>query len=400
MPENKLKSRTIIFICAAMLLLIVIPGDMNYFNPGYLSGFLMQNWSISYDTGFVLRGLPGSVLSLVSSPITPQTVMIANVIFMLIYLSFLFIAAKSLIKHDSSAQSVLFLLFLMAQPPVLQRWVSSSTLGRLDTLMAAVFVSIVFIIINSRKLYLKYILTNILTIIALLSHEGFAVFFVPSVFALFLFYDEKPWRTAVFYLAPSAVAWVLITAFGGADVPVGEFMAALNERAVVNGNYPFEQYKIESVYYMGIKEKISYTFAYYNETIVAKVIITFGLLSPSLYCLGGYIKSAIKNAESKKEKVLIHIYTLAALTPFFALIFATDTYRWIGWSLFNLTAVVAVLYIMNDKYRAAMQEFTKKKVFIISFAFIATLLLSYFTVFSSYPIVEKYFPALYSFFFG
>jgi len=400
MTNNKLKKTEILFLAAIILILLIVPGDLNFLHHGYLSGFMMQNWSVSYDTGFILRGLPGTIMGFFIQPISSIEVMIVNYVLLAFYIAFIFIAAKSVYRAKKSIHTLLFLLFILVQPPILQRWITSSTIGRLDALLAVTFISIIIILLKSKKLYLKYLLANLITTFSLLCHEGFAIFFVPFIFIVFLFQDKKIWRAMVAYLVPSVAAWFLIVSFGQADVPAYEFMEMLNQNAITNGIYPFEQIKIEMVYYSNTLEKVRFAFNHYNETILAKVIITFALLSPSLYCFASYWRKLFLSGENKKEKTLILMLLIASFTPLVASIFAIDIYRWIGWTLFNLSAGLVILYHLKEKYRQIIIEHTAKKTLAIIFASVTALVLGGFTVFSSYPIVEKYFPIVYAFFFG
>lgn len=254
--------------------------------------------------------------------------------------------------------------------------------------------------IKSKRVALKYIFINLLTIIAILSHEGFAVFFVPMIFAVLLITEKKLIRPAGAYLLPSFTVWLFTVLFGAADVPLEQFMQMLNSNAVTSGIYPFDPSQVNMVYYMTIAEKVSFTFEYYNNTKIAQIILTFLLLSPSIICMAGYWRMLIKNSKSPKEKHRLIFFALAALSPLISMVFAIDTYRWIGWALFNSSAALIIMFYLDESYRNIIIAYTKKNTVIIIFAIVVALLLGYFTVFSPYPIIEDYFPALYSFFFG
>ncbi len=400
MSNNKLKLKKSIFLMLIILALLIIPGNMSYLNHGYLSGFMVQNWSISYDTGFVLRGLPGTVMSALFNPISSKEVMYAVYVMIAAYVSFIFISIRKLYQLNNEKSNLVFILFLLVQPSVLQRWISSSVIGRLDSLLAVLFLSVIFIVLKSKRTYLKYALANLLTIIAILSHEGFAVFFVPTIFATILIKERKILKPALAYLAPSFAVWILTVIFGGADVPQEQFMMMLKNNAVTNPIYPFEPDKVKMIYYMTLGEKIKFTLNYYNNTKIAHIILTFILMSPSIICFVGYWRSIIKCTEDKKQKHMLLFLSLAALSPLISMVFAIDTYRWIGWAMFNSSAALAILFFMSENYRKAIISYTKSNTLKLVFATTLALLLGYFTVFSPYPIIVKYFPAIYQFFLG
>jgi hypothetical protein len=188
--------------------------------------------------------------------------------------------------------------------------------------------------------------------------------------------------------------------FGAADVPIEQFMQMLNSTAVTGDIYPFDPFQVNMVYYMSITEKIRFTFDYYSNTKIAQIILTFLFLSPSILCMSGFWRLLIKNSGNKKEKYRFLFFAIAALSPLISIVFAIDTYRWIGWALFNSSAALIILFYLDESYRNIMIAYTKKNMAKIVFAIVTALLLGYFTVFSPYPIIEDYFPAVYSFFFG
>ncbi len=400
LSNSKIKKSTNIYLFLIIISLIILPGNMNYLHHGYLSGFMVQNWSISYDTGFVLRGLPGTVMSYLFNPISSKEVMYAVYLMLISYITMIFITAKSLYKLNKDNSSLVFILFLLVQPSVLQRWISSAVIGRLDSMLIVLFITIIIIALKSKRSLIKYIFINLVTAIAILSHEGFAVFFVPTILAVVIITENKILKPLLIYLLPSAAIWLLTIVFGGADVPLEQFMLMLNNNAVTNEIYPFEPSQIKMVYYMSLAEKNKFTFNYYNSTRVAHIILTFILLSPSIICFIGYWRKILKSANDKRHKYMLVFLAIATLSPLFAMFFAIDTYRWIGMALFNSAAVLVILFIFNETYRNAIIGYTKLNTLKLVFAITLALLLGYFTVFTPYPVIEQYFPAVYNFFFS
>lgn len=121
-----------ILLILIILILVVMPGDMNHIISKSLTAFTMQNWSVSYKMGFVFRGLMGTILLMFTKPITPELISVLMWIFILIYLIIICIYAKSIYKLKLSDTTFLLIIFILVQPTFLQRLLTPAMVGRLD----------------------------------------------------------------------------------------------------------------------------------------------------------------------------------------------------------------------------------------------------------------------------
>lgn len=236
----------------------------------------------------------------------------------------------------------------------------------------------------------KYIFINLISIIALLFHEGFAIFFVPTIFALLLFMEKKKYYAFTYYLLPIFSIWLIIITNGKADISIEKFNEILLSSAITNLGKDFSIDTIETIYYMTISEKIRFTLNFYSPLKLIKLFITLIVLSPALLCLGNYYLKIFLGYKDRKNKATIIILYLLTLSPLLALLFGIDTYRWIGWALFNNAIVIAILFYFNHHCRQIIHDETFKKRYFIAISIIITLLSGVFSVFYTYPFVERY----------
>jgi|GEM_PF-7021863 len=376
-----------VFLVFAMALLLFVPGDTYCLDAGHLTTYMMQGWSASYKTGFVFRGLCGTLLTLLQKPITPGLIMTLNIIIMLLYLALVYIYSLIFLKKDDRTESLLLLVFMLVQAPVLQRWLTSAVIGRLDTLLVLLFLS-VLALFKVKNEYFRYITASLLSILAMLCHEGFAILFVPVIFGAMLLTDKNFRRPLCLYLIPCVAACVLITAFGRADVPMHEFSAMLAENHVNNPGYEVVDSDITMVYYMDVADKIRMTLDYYGLEVYVKIFLTAVILSPTIYMLLCYWLGLIRRSRGRLRVILV-LLLLFSISPLFALLLGIDTFRWIGWALFNNLAALAFVYITDTASREVILETTRKRKYTLFLAIMVALLFGTFTVFLTYDIIEK-----------
>lgn len=372
-----------------ILIIVIIPGDLNYLKSNNLSGFMIQNWSMNYDSGFIFRGLIGTILSLFTRPITPNLIMIITYVMIGLYILAVYLYSNSLYEIKKNDITLLFLLFILVQPSVLQKLITSSTVGRLDVIMTLLFL-VMFLLPKLKRNLIKYTIAVLISALALLIHEGFFVFFVPTIFVMFLIFEEKIWRSICYYLLPVVLIWLCIVLTGQADIPLQALFEQLNSNAIANYGRDFNHGNLQMIYYMNIKEKIEFTLNFYDKTKLFKIALTFIVLSPSLYCLIRYYIALFNNTKDKKKKVILVLFYIATISPLGALLFGIDTYRWIGIALFNNCTALAILFYYDSVYRETIYEITEKIKHSLIVAIVLALLSGVFSVFNSYPFIEKY----------
>ena len=147
----------------------------------------MGEWLISYSGGFIRRGLPGQVIFYLSSNFDINPIFLTWLISVSSIL-FLFILVRIFSWRTFDKTFLLSSLILLGP-------ISEDYLVRKDVFLVLLYGICLLII---RQLYLKRIRTflsilliNIFSIIALLSHEGYGIWALPSLFLLIFFFLEN-----------------------------------------------------------------------------------------------------------------------------------------------------------------------------------------------------------------
>ena len=168
------------------LIILGIPLNL-YKNRFYDNSWTVGEWLISYAGGFIRRGLPGQVIFYLSSNFDINPIYLTWLISGF-SIFFLLILIKTLCWGTFQKPFLLSSLILMGP-------VSEDYLIRKDVFLVLLYGAC---LITFRKLYfnkintfLAFILINLFSIIALLSHEGYGIWALPSIFLLIFFYIKK-----------------------------------------------------------------------------------------------------------------------------------------------------------------------------------------------------------------
>ena len=168
------------------LIILGIPLNL-YKNRFYDNSWTVGEWLISYSGGFIRRGLPGQVIFYISSNLHINPIFLTWLISVcsILFLSFLVI----IFSQGNFDKSFLLSSLILLGP------ISEDYLVRKDVFLVLLYG---LCLLTLRQLYLKKISTslsilliNLLSIIALLSHEGYGIWALPSLFLLIFFYIKK-----------------------------------------------------------------------------------------------------------------------------------------------------------------------------------------------------------------
>ena len=181
-------SNSKITIEAFLISLIVLGIPLNlYNNRFYDNSWTVGEWLISYAGGFIRRGLPGQVIFYLSTHLDINPIFLTWFI-SLFSILFLFILIK-FFSWDNFQKSFLLSSLVLLGP------ISEDYLVRKDVFLVLIYG---ICLLTIRQLYFKKISTflsilliNIFSIIALLSHEAYGIWAIPSLFLLVFFYLKK-----------------------------------------------------------------------------------------------------------------------------------------------------------------------------------------------------------------
>ena len=199
------------------LIIFGIPLNL-YKNRFYDRSWTVGEWLISYSGGFVRRGLPGEIIHFFSSnyQISPIYLIWTASIFALISLSILlFYFCKDLFNKS----------FLLSHLIILAP-ISEDYLVRKDAFLVLCYGLALLALKNchQRKLnkFFCILSVNLLSIIAILSHEAFGIWALPSLIIIVYLFERyskksifKSTINAIIFLTPSFISFIFCWIFKG-----------------------------------------------------------------------------------------------------------------------------------------------------------------------------------------
>ncbi len=204
---------------AFFISLIVLGIPLNlYKNRFYDDAWTVGEWLISYAGGFVRRGLPGEIIHFISSELSVSPILIVwffSITALICLAALLFYFCKDLFKK----------YFLLSQLIILAP-ISEDYFVRKDSLIVLLYgLSLLAIKLFYKKKLgeLSYILSvNFFSIIAILSHESYGIWGLPSLIFIFYLIQRSKKRNlitsifkALLNLFPSLLFFLLCWIFKG-----------------------------------------------------------------------------------------------------------------------------------------------------------------------------------------
>ena len=373
--KRLLKKSDFIIIAATSVILIFVTRAL----PGWINSWMLLQWDITYETGFICRGLAGTLIHLFFDPLFARDIYIVGVINLLLYAAALNFFLMWLYKNNKTTGMFIFVIFFLCSPFVTQWYFTSTMFQRLDVILNILFIISIYIIIKAEKnIALTYVSLGLISILCLLIHDGYAVYSVPTLFGIMLvsvYHKNEKWRLwhpLAFYLAPMVIAYVAILYFGGPKLPLEEYYTLLCSKSP---EVAFKLSNVKSIFYMDLKERIDYTFGMMSPHKIVNLLGTVLFMAPSIAVTVCLWVSAFKTAKSKLQGFLIAVLILCTLSTLAAFVLAVDTMRWLGYIAFNnLFALGAVLMIDKSYANAVMPKIENLKYAMIFCIVLAVIL--------------------------
>ncbi len=200
-----------------ILIFLGIPLNL-YKNSSYDDSWTIGEWLISYAGGFVRRGLPGELIHIISERlgISPIFLVWLVCIFSLISLAIIILYFGN--KYFETS-------FLLSQVVILAP-ISEDFFIRKDIFLVFLFGLSLFTVQKTFEGFLnKYkciIIINILSIIAILSHESFGIWGLPSINLILYIYERSQGKNLlnsflfpIYSLLPTTITFLLCWQFKG-----------------------------------------------------------------------------------------------------------------------------------------------------------------------------------------
>ena len=199
------------------LIILGIPLNL-YKNRFYDNSWTVGEWLISYTGGFVRRGLPGQVIFYLSSKLE-----INPVFFTWVFSVFSILFLLILIRNFS--WKFFYKPFLLSSVVILGP-ISEDYLVRKDCFLVLLYGMCLLVLkqLNLKKIksFPSFILVNFFSITAILSHEGYGIWALPSILFLIFLYVESYFKNFLKSLIitfglmiPSIISFIFCIIFKG-----------------------------------------------------------------------------------------------------------------------------------------------------------------------------------------
>ncbi len=357
-------SRKGIFIAVSFFTLVVMFTADLFPLPksGYIDIWSMCNWGLTYDTGFIVRGLAGTLLKLFVGTITfKQVYLLSAALYFMLAAVFVFININ-IIKKSKSISAFLFILFLISQPSNVRWFINGQMFARLDSLVVLIAILCIFVAYKTEGTKKYFILVPV-SFIAIMIHEVFAVAFGSLLFALLFLRDNRKsekinLQSLYFYYIPILVFFVAVILLGKTDLSREKFTLIMQqnlEESLRDGMISVARDIVVDDLSMKV-ERVQYLFTDDTRNLM---ILTYVVLSPTIILFGGLFVKFIKQAASKMEKISLILVMGSCLAPLTSSLFGCDHFRWIGYFIMCLSAAIIFLYFLSSNYRTTILEYFK-----------------------------------------
>ena len=199
------------------LIILGIPLNL-YKNRFYDNSWTVGEWLISYAGGFVRRGLPGELINFIANKFS------LSPIFLIWFLSiFSILSLSSLILY--SCKNLFKKSFLLSQLIILAP-ISEDYLVRKDTLIVLLYglslLILKFLYKGNIDKISSIFLVNFFSVIAILSHESYGIWGLPSLLIIFYLFERSRNKNRIksIFLAlssflPALISFLLCWLFKG-----------------------------------------------------------------------------------------------------------------------------------------------------------------------------------------
>lgn len=383
------KDTDFFIIAATSVALIFITRSL----PVWVNSWMLLQWNITYETGFICRGLAGSIIHLFFNPLITNDLILVGVINLVLYILSLNLFLMWLYKNNKTIGMFIFVIFFLSSPFVTQWYFTSTMFERLDVILSVLFIISIFIIIKAkRNVVTTYISLFLISLICLLIHDGFALYSIPCLLGVILLSvyhkDEKwhMWHVIVFYLIPVIVAYMAISYFGRPNMPLDRYYELLSSKT---GEVSFNLSNVKSLFYMSIPGRFEYAIKSMSMHKLINLVGTLILMSPNIAVIVYLWVFVLKSSKSKLQTALIILLIIGTLSATIAFLCAVDTMRWLGYIVFNNLFALGAVIMMDKSYSQIIKTKLDNLKFILIFAIILSVILGPTQWMDGFAIVNK-----------
>jgi hypothetical protein len=313
----------------------------------------ITEWLISYDGGFVRRGLTGELIKFLSATTRIAPSIIIVTITFITFLIFTFFILK--ITKDLVPKYVVLSPFLLGQA------IFSTNMLRKDIfIMFLFFLCLQTLLSNLNKKFI-FFLTTFISLIGVLSHESYIFFCLPILiisFNLLNNYGALSVKGFLFFFIP-LTAFLFVLFFKGtyhqAELITESWNLINNDIAKNYCCYDFPQGSIEALSWSTAKNLSSTLDMIYTNYygFISVPVVSFLSLCAGFFFIIKSIKSD-KLKERNNFAQIFFIQTFFSLPIFIAL-------DWGRWTIFILLTSLIATTLLSKKIELNFTSFFKKK---------------------------------------
>lgn len=337
--------------------------------PQYPLFAKLAQWLISYEFGFVKRGMVGSIISVI--PIQPGYIFLLSCALIVhIVLLFALIAYSARRLSEGSNNSwLLFLLLFMGSSATIQHF--TYDMGRFDHFLLLILLASLAILDFKPKL--KWLIVP-MCLIGMLIHEAFFFLFFPFILAASFYLLQNSPQQKAFLTTLSMTVFIIlvfIVVFGSMET-IDE-AAYLEYLALKTYDFTPTQHSISPLF-LSLEKNIFLTLNYLLQAKTLKEHILLLLWQLPVLIVLYYIITSIYNSVKKLNELRYFILLLAsAAAPLLMYFLGIDFYRWIAAAMTNMFLLV-VLLSSNDVYFYSIKNTVYKHRLLVLTGLVVSLL--------------------------
>jgi len=336
-----MKNKYIILILAILFIVIIIKYIFTLYSAASsCDGWIVGDWLINYQEGFVRRGLSGSIMIGLSNLLGIKANFIVMWFQIIIFTAYMLII---FLLFYCKKINMWFVLLLLSPVTLFFPILSFPAAGRKEIILFFLFSFFVFLLQKKLlKSYISVVLFSLLLLVATLCHE-LIVFYLPYfLFAIFLKSridkESFPFIKSLIVISGSVLIMIPIYLYGY-QINTTSICAGLKEIGlsdnVCSGILSIPSYGLEDV--VKTIKNFNYFFNY-------SIALALGLIPFILFVY--YSRSKVLTV-----KILTAIFMLLFIFSLPIFIFATDWGRWLNIHFLLLLITLTLLLKDNDNVR-------------------------------------------------
>ncbi len=363
-----------------LLILLIYLVYLPFYLPPAIHDWCATPFLITYQFGFVSRGLIGSLLALAFPFLSHKIlyiVIVCSLVLLMIVSSVM--TGKVIRSADASIKTITIFLVLIfcTNPGAISFLFNHVNFGRFDIYLMIITACCCMLIVGNRYLFL----IPVLTVLGVLIHQGFLFLFFPSILLLLLFNytrskSKKIMSVTITTGIITTLTYLYIQLFGKIEsLSLQELVYVVASRTDAR----VSKRMLEFEYFLSLKQNFIQLVlpAIWNKFY--NLVIILILTSPLIYFFFFLWRNTIEKASSRKMKFIYKAMAFSFLSTAPLFLLAIDWGRWLSaiitvqfiliFSLIYLrdVAMVSSVKLLNDNY------LKRPVIFILALCLLASL---------------------------